>query len=270
MRLTWTPEMIQVLHKHYPQHGYEHCAQLLGIGVTQVRTRVRKLRLRRNNYHSSPEQRQYIKDNFGSMSIAQLAKHLQWNESKVQGLVYSLGLCPADFERYTKEEKQFVRNHYRHMSYKDIGDCIGRTHHSVKHQCAVLKLKRTPAESRAIQLRSNAATRFQKGAKPHNHKPVGSTRIDNKDGYVSIKVAEPKEWQLLHRYIWEQANGPIPKGMNVQFIDGNRYNIQLNNLELVSKQANMERNTIHRYPDDLKHTIRMFNKLNKTINNQVV
>lgn len=30
---------------------------------------------------------------------------------------------------------------------------------------------------------------------PSNHKPVGSERIDSKDGYVLIKVAEPRTWK---------------------------------------------------------------------------
>lgn len=56
------------------------------------------------------------------------------------------------------------------------------------------------------------ATWFKKGQKSINHKPVGSERVDAKDGYLIIKVAEPDVWELKHRYVWEQANGKIHDG----------------------------------------------------------
>lgn len=42
---------------------------------------------------------------------------------------------------------------------------------------------------------------------------------------------------------------------------------QSSNLELISREENMRRNTIHHYPEELKEVIRTFSKLNKKINN---
>lgn len=75
---------------------------------------------------------------------------------------------------------------------------------------------------------------FKKGTVPHNHRPIGSERID-KDGYVLVKVEEHKKWKLKHRVIWEQHNGSIPKGCVVIFLDGDIYNFDINNLALVSR-----------------------------------
>lgn len=75
---------------------------------------------------------------------------------------------------------------------------------------------------------------FKKGNTPHNHKPVGSTRV-TKYGYTKIKTAEPNKWRMLHAVIWENANGSAPKGHVVIFADGDRQNITLNNLILVSR-----------------------------------
>lgn len=77
------------------------------------------------------------------------------------------------------------------------------------------------------------ATMFKKGNIPQNHRPVGSERID-KDGYTYIKVAEPNKWKLKHRLLWEQHKGPIPSKHRLIFADGNRQNICLENLILVS------------------------------------
>lgn len=75
-------------------------------------------------------------------------------------------------------------------------------------------------------------TTFKKGNIPHNHRPVGSERV-NVDGFTEVKVAEPNKWKLKHRLVWEEAHGKIPEGYKVIFLDGNRQNIQLSNLEMV-------------------------------------
>ena len=78
-------------------------------------------------------------------------------------------------------------------------------------------------------------TTFKKGNLPHNHKPIGSERI-TKDGYIEIKVSEPNTWQLKHRYIYEKVYGKIPSGDKLIFLDGNRLNISIENLQLVSSE----------------------------------
>jgi len=64
-------------------------------------------------------------------------------------------------------------------------------------------------------------------------KPIGSIR--NKTGKLWIKVG-PDKWTQLHKHIWEQANGPVPKGHVIIFGDGNVLNCDLNNLLLVTRQ----------------------------------
>lgn len=89
-----------------------------------------------------------------------------------------------------------------------------------------------------------AETQFKSGHLPHNTKPIGYERI-TKDGYIEVKLkmrpsAHEKNFKLKHRLIWEEAHGPIPKGYKVIFLDGNKKNIDLNNLALVSPQEEIE------------------------------
>ncbi|GHV76492.1 hypothetical protein AGMMS49942_13130 [Spirochaetia bacterium] len=65
--------------------------------------------------------------------------------------------------------------------------------------------------------------------------PVGTEVIDT-DGYVKVKIADPKTWKVKHRIIWEKANGPVPKGNVIIFADGNRMNVKLKNLLMVSRK----------------------------------
>lgn len=78
-------------------------------------------------------------------------------------------------------------------------------------------------------------TWFPKGHTPENCRPVGSERT-NINGYVEVKVCDPKTWKAKHAVLWEQKNGPIPKGHVVVFADGDKTNFDLSNLILVSRK----------------------------------
>jgi len=98
-------------------------------------------------------------------------------------------------------------------------------------------------------------TSFKKGLVPANHRPLGSERICQKDGYVWIKVAEwdsnfhrPTRWKPKHVHVWEQENGPVPKGFILKFIDGDKENVDPSNLMLISLALNLRLNK-HGYND---------------------
>jgi hypothetical protein len=81
---------------------------------------------------------------------------------------------------------------------------------------------------------------FKPGQRPVTTMPLGSERI-NADGYVEIKYSEKSgpsknRWKGKHVLVWEQANGPVPKGHAVIFADGNRRNFKPENLVLVSRK----------------------------------
>lgn len=78
-------------------------------------------------------------------------------------------------------------------------------------------------------------TSFKKGTIPPQYRPVGSERI-TKDGYIEIKVEDPNKWELKHRVIWEQHHGEIQKGHAIIFADGDKSNLDIDNLLLVSRK----------------------------------
>jgi hypothetical protein len=69
-------------------------------------------------------------------------------------------------------------------------------------------------------------------------KPLYSEKRNN-NGYIMIKVTmtgpKKKCWYEKHRWLWEQANGKIPEGMVIIFLDNNPLNCTLENLAVVSK-----------------------------------
>ena len=109
-------------------------------------------------------------------------------------------------------------------------------------------------------------TMFKKGNSPVNHREVGSERI-NVDGYIETKVAEPNVWKLKHRIVWEQHNGVIPAGYNVQFKNHNTQDCRIENLYLISKAEQMrtENSLIAKYPKELQDVIRLKGVVNRQI-----
>lgn len=57
-------------------------------------------------------------------------------------------------------------------------------------------------------------------------------------GYVRIHINGKPEY--VHRVIWEHVNGPIPKGMHVDHINGNKADNRIINLRLVSPTQNAQ------------------------------
>lgn len=77
---------------------------------------------------------------------------------------------------------------------------------------------------------------FRKGHIPHTARGAGHESIDPKDGYVWMIVNERNpntgaatRRVMKHKWLWEQANGPVPDGHALKCLDGNRQNIDPTN-----------------------------------------
>lgn len=106
-----------------------------------------------------------------------------------------------------------------------------------------------------------AKTMFKSGNRPHNTLQVGA-ETQGKDGYVMVKIAEPNVWQYKHHVAYGE---PVPTGHKVIFLDGNKYNFERDNLQLVSNAELMNRNTMNRYPPELVRLLKTLNKLKKRV-----
>lgn len=80
---------------------------------------------------------------------------------------------------------------------------------------------------------------FKKGRQPNNYRPVGSERIDSKDGYIIVKVQDEgsfqDRWRHKHVVVWEKEHGKAPENHVIVFLDTNKENVTLHNLELLTR-----------------------------------
>ena len=198
------------------------------------------------------EEDQYLRENYPDGDTRQICRDLDRSKTAVYGRVQKLDLNKSE------EAKRKYGCYLR-------GD-EGIDYRFNKGHTPANKGKKMTAE----QYARVKHTFFPKGNIPKNHKPVGTIaeRTNYKRGraYLYIKIAEPGIWVHLHRYNWEKVHGPVPKGMNLVFKDGNYRNCQVDNLELITREENMRRNTIHnRYPEDLKKAILTLGALKRKV-----
>ena len=108
---------------------------------------------------------------------------------------------------------------------------------------------------------------FKKGNTPVNWKPVGSTRICSKDGYILVKFAEPNKWRAKQLLVWEAKHGKIAPGKVIRFKSNNKLNCRLSNLIEVSRcvHAYLNKNGYSKTPEKFKPTMMAIAKVKEKI-----
>ena len=155
------------------------------------------------------------------------------------------------FHKWTEEERNYLKQITPGRHYKEIVELMNS---NFEYQ---FTMEQISAAIKRYGLNTGLTGRFEKGNIPvnkgtkgimkankgsfkkgqacYNRRSVGSERVD-RDGYTLVKVAEPNKWRLKHQIVWEEHNGPIGKGNAVIFADGNKKNLDINNLILVSRK----------------------------------
>ncbi|MGK4359195.1 HNH endonuclease signature motif containing protein [Ectopseudomonas chengduensis] len=202
---------------------------------------------------------------------------------------------------WSAEEEQTLRDRYADELTEVLADELGRSVSKVLAKANLMGLHKSQAfieqHCRNLDPETGAAFRFQKGHTTWNKgmkgwkaggrsaetrftkgqvngraaqllQPIGAERT-TKDGIRQRKVRDDgppqQRWKSVHSIMWEERNGPIPKGHIVVFRDGNTTHIEHENFELITRAELMRRNTIHNYPPELKAVIRTVAKLKRTI-----
>lgn len=95
-------------------------------------------------------------------------------------------------------------------------------------------------------------------------KPIGTERV-SKDGYLERKINDDlplqRRWRAVHLILWESTNGSVPRGHAVAFRNGDKGDIRLDNLDLITRRALMARNTVHNYPKPLAQAVQLLGAL---------
>ncbi|HFD81022.1 MAG TPA: HNH endonuclease [Gammaproteobacteria bacterium] len=207
-------------------------------------------------------------------------------------------------KKWTDADIDLVKRLYPDTRTADIAKRMDRSIRSIYGIANKLGLKKsaeflsTPASGRMKPGdKRGSSTRFRKGNIPHNKgkkgfqaggrsiemqfkkghlggiaaerlQPLGTERI-TKDGIRQRKIRmdgpPQRRWKAVHTILWEEHHGPVPDGHIVVFKNGDRSDIRLENLELITRAENMRRNSIHRLPEELAEVCRLKGVLKRHI-----
>lgn len=134
------------------------------------------------------------------------------------------GVTPRPPAAFPPEIREYILSHYEGVPYCDMADMVN-AHFGTAF----------PKEKFRWFYQNN---HLRCGVYWTGRTADPGTISRKKDEYQYIKTEDGK-WILLHRYLWEQAHGPIPPGYKVTFLDGNIQNVSLENLVLVSNAEQM-------------------------------
>jgi len=233
----------------------------------------------RRNY--TPEELRFLKKGYRKMRIPELtaAFNKKFGTDKTETAVKCAlsnrghtcgrptGAFKGTYRIFTQEQAAFIEGTYRLLDQERltaaVNDAFGtsftvgqirsftRNHRIRSGRTGCFEKGSRPWNAGTKGVMRPNRTTFKKGNVPPNRKPVGTERVDSKDGYILVKINEtnpytgfPTRYKLKHIVIWERVHGPVPKGMAVIFKDGNKRNFDLDNLALVSRAELLHLNRI--------------------------
>ena len=185
---------------------------------------------------------------------------------------------------WTKDEVARLRELYPNKGNKELAKMFRRSEVAIFGKAGELGLRKSEKYLKSIRWQNGHVphnkgkqfpptgrmkeTQFKKGHVPHCWKQIGTERIA-KDGYIERKVSDTrtrKDWVPVQNIVWIQAHREIPKGHIVVFKNRNKTDFRLENLELISRQENMLRNSIHvKYPLEIRQVMQLRGALNRQI-----
>lgn len=177
----------------------------------------------------TPNQEKFIKENVKGTSNSDLTKMI--NDKFLTN--FSI-----------QQIKTYKKNH---------GLSSGLTGHFKKGNIPFNKGKKWDEFMSKSSQENSKKTTFKKGNIPINYRPVGSERI-NIYGYTEVKIKDPNVWKLKQQIIYEEKNGPILPGYKIIFKDGNKQNLNIDNLACVSNQEELILNKNHLRHEDKELT----------------
>ena len=146
-----------------------------------------------------------------------------------------------------------------------------------KGNVPVNKGKKIAEYMSADQIEKTKSTRIKKGHT--QHKAVGfndgdivirqSHKKRNYPPYKWIRISK-SNWKMLHVYNWEKVHGPVPKNHIIIFKNGDTMNCDISNLEQISLQENMLRNSASLHLTDNYLANAIAGKKNKELAAEIV
>ena len=167
------------------------------------------------------------------------------------------GARKGELRLFTPEQREWIQDAYQRMSLKEMVEpfhaafgvrrteaqlrSFTRNHRITSGRDGRFSKGSVPFNKGTKGLMKPNKTSFKKGHVPPNERPMWSERI-TKDGYIEIKIPEKNPYTgcmgrfvLKHLYVWRKAGRDLPNDCAIMFLDGDRTNCDLDNLQMIKR-----------------------------------
>ena len=210
--------------------------------------------------HTSREVSEAVAERFGIQMTESMVKSYKQNRNIRSGTRCGVPKgTPSDV--FPREVADYIRAYHEGVSPKDMAERLNEKFGTAYKRTQLVAFYKNHGLSsgidarfkkgnippnkgkKGLQMHPNAvATQFAPGHRPANKLPIG-TVLEKADGYLWRKIGEgAREWRQEHILRWEEANGPLPAGGMITFLDGDKHNVDLSNLKLINNDINLELN----------------------------
>lgn len=199
-----------------------------------------------------------MRDNYANKSNTELAKALKRTVDSIAHKARELHLSkPPHKGKWSDQDLAYLKENYATKLNPELSKKLKRDIRSISNKAFSLGLHKN------LQKEERENKRYTR-----QWCTIGSERLTT-NGYLRRKVSDTgnfnRDWRKVHVIIWEETHGPVPDGFCLAFKDGNKQNVELQNLELISKKEMMKRNTINQYPEEVREVIKIANQLKQAI-----
>lgn len=225
---TWSAEDDALLRNTFPHHATQVVAAILGRTTPAVASHARALGLRKTHAYRAATARRTTR------------KRSPWTPQIEELMVLLYPYCIThQLEDLFGIPSVAIRQKALYMGLKK--NTAAKRHIAQMRNLTLRQAAQAagPGPSASTQVRARNKNRTAKGGGKTTIQPIGTVRLRTWSGVPNTlveKVGLPSQWRQVHQLVWEHANGrPIPKGFVVTFRDKNRFNLNPENLELVSR-----------------------------------
>lgn len=192
----------------------------------------------------SEEMKLFLIENYKENTLKELCKKFEQKfgvPATVGGIKKQLSKLKSKYgienkthnHNYTKEQDEWLIRNVDDYDYTTLSKKFNERFDA--------KVDRYSIRSRCVKGLKIKAINYhnKKNFTPARNAPIGQERIIY-DSYIIIKTKNDQKnvkdnWELKHRYIWEQYHGKkVPEGHVITFLDGNNRNFDINNLVCLS------------------------------------
>jgi hypothetical protein len=261
----WSAKDEDLLRSLYVQKSLAELAAMFKRSACAIKSRAGVLGLKRNNRKVwNRKEDAVLRRLYPEMPAKKIASHFRCTVSQIYRRAWHMGL---------EKSAEYIARQNAELGKKL--NVVGAAHRFPKGHVPANKGTRRPGWAPGRMRETQFKKGQRAGAAQNKWVPVGTVKM-NADGYLRRKIADEPEaiagkgahstnWEFVHRRVWEDAHGPIPKGYRSWWKDGNHSNCALENLELLSGKEHMSRTTLHTLPSPLKEVIHLKGSINRQI-----